>query len=481
MFNSIRTRLTFWYTGVLAVILIAFAVSTYLFLDYTIRRQTDNTLQQIAGSLTAAINNEQADGGESDVPQNAQHLETLREAMGDLRFRNYAIFVSDAQGDIISTDDKISDESSLSIEQMTKLARDFSKSAKESALVQSAAGETDFLVLARKNAVDGKQFNIFIAHALDDEEMVLGRFRDILLIFVPLVLVLAGFGGYFLARKTLSPVAEMSDAAATISATNLNERLPVKNEKDELGGLAMIFNSLLERLENSFENQRRFMADASHELRTPLAIVRGESEVALSRDNRTPVEYQESLAIVHDESKRLTRIVEDLFTLARADSGQYLARKTEMYLDELLADCVHKVRVLAEKRRVSLNLSTFDEMPMRGDEQLLRRLFMNLLDNAIKYNREGGQVSVRGEKTAEFYRITITDTGAGISKEESAKIFGRFYRADKARSRAAETVTSGAGLGLSIAQWIAGLHTGRIELVSSSDAGSTFAVVFTRN
>ncbi|MCY7377655.1 MAG: HAMP domain-containing protein, partial [Pyrinomonadaceae bacterium] len=352
--------------------------------------------------------------------------------------------------------------------------------AKESALFQTAADEIDFRVFARKNTVDGQQFNVFIAHALDDEEMITGRFRDILLIFVPLVLVLAGFGGYFLARKTLSPVAEMSETAATISATNLNERLPVKNEKDELGGLATIFNSLLERLENSFENQRRFMADASHELRTPLAIVRGESEVALSKDNRTPAEYQESLAIVHDESKRLTRIVEDLFTLARADSGQYQARKTEMYLDELLADCVHKVRVLAEKRRVSFNLSTLEEMPMRGDEQLLRRLFMNLLDNAIKYNREGGQVAVRGGKTAEFYRITITDTGAGISEEESAKIFGRFYRADKARSRASETVTSGAGLGLSIAQWIAGLHTGVIELVSSGEAGSTFAVVFAR-
>lgn len=481
MFDSIRTRLTLWYTGVLAVILLAFAVSTYLFLDYTIRCQTDNTLQQIAGSLTAAVNNEQPDGGESDVPQNARHLEALREAMNDLRFRNYAIFVSDARGDITSTDDKILGESSLSIEQMTKLAHDFSKSAKESAIFQTAAGETDFRVFARKNAVDGQQFNVFIAHALDDEETVLGRFRDILLIFVPLVLVLAGFGGYFLARKTLSPVAEMSETATTISATNLNARLPVKNEKDELGSLAIVFNSLLGRLENSFENQRRFMADASHELRTPLAIVRGESEVALSKDNRTPAEYQESLPIVHDESKRLTRIVEDLFTLARADSGQYQARKTEMYLDELLVDCVHKVRVLAEKRDVSLKLSTLEEMPMHGDESLLRRLFMNLLDNAIKYNREGGQVSVCGEKTAEFYRITITDTGAGISEEESAKIFGRFYRADKARSRASETATSGAGLGLSIAQWIAELHAGVIEIVSSSDAGSTFAVVFTRN
>lgn len=482
MFNSIRTRLTVWYTGVLAVILISFAVSSYLFLDHTIRRQTDITLQQIAGTFTSAVSNEQTDAGseEDDVPQSVKYLDAIREAMNDLRFRNYTLFVADAKGNVISTENQTPGEPNLSIEQMTKLTADFSASPKESAIFALAAEKSDFRVFARKNVLGEQNLNIFVVHALDDEEMILAKFRDILLICVPIVLVIASFGGYFLARKTLSPVAQMSETASNISATNLNARLPVKNEKDELGGLATIFNSLLERLENSFENQRRFMADASHELRTPLAIVRGESEVALSKDNRTPAEYQESLAIVHDESKRLTRIVEDLFTLARADSGQFKTTLTEVYLDELLADCIRKVRVLADKRSVLLNLSTLEEMPMRGDESLLRRLFMNLLDNAIKYNREGGQVSVSGEKTVDFYRITITDTGAGIIEEERAKIFERFYRADKARSRRQETATSGAGLGLSIAQWIAELHKGVIELASSGATGSTFAVVFPR-
>ena len=184
------------------------------------------------------------------------------------------------------------------------------------------------------------------------------------------------------------------------------------------------------------------------------------------------------LAVVHDESRRLTRIVEDLFTLARADAGQFKTNFAEIYLDEILADCARAVRVLAEKRNISLNFSVFGEMPMRGDEQLLRRLFINLLDNAIKYNRTGGAVSIEAEKTTESYRLTISDTGAGIAKGEQAKIFERFYRADLARSRGETGEGGGAGLGLSIARWIAALHDGRIELVSSDETGSAFSVAF---
>jgi heavy metal sensor kinase len=482
MFNSIRTRLTLWFTGVLAVILIVFAVSTYLFLDYAVRRQTDDTLRQIAGTFAAAVKNEQSDADDAGAPKSDERLDAVREALSDLRFRDYRIFVSDANGKIVAAgDNQTSEKSSLATEQTTNLAAEFQTSGKESAFLQLPLRKSDFRVFAFRSeeTADGEPYNIFVAHSLHEEEEFLHRFRNILLVSVPLLLIAVSLGGYFLARKTLAPVAQMSQTASKIGATNLHERLPIKNAKDELGGLALVINALLERLENSFETQRRFMADASHELRTPLAIVRGESEVAVSNRNRPPEELYESLDIVHDESRRLTRIVEDLFTLARADSGHFKANFKEIYLDELVADCLRKVRVLADKRNVSLNLKTFAEMPMRGDEQFLRRLFMNLLDNAIKYNHDGGQVSVSGETAAhDCCRITISDTGAGISEEQKSKIFERFYRADVARSRSIETLTSGAGLGLSIAQWIAEIHRGKIELVSSGDAGSVFAVVF---
>ena len=481
MLDSIRTRLTLWFTGVLAVILIAFAGSVYLFLDYATYRRTDDTLRQIAAAFAAAVNSEQSETNEKDAPRNVEQSAAVRDAMNDLHFLNYMIFVSDRNGEITLTDNQISGGRVLSDAPMTKLATDFSATDQEEEFFQLPGKKSDIRVIARRGAsASGERFDIFVAHALDEEEEFLRGFRAVLLVSVPLLLMAVGCGGYFLARKTLAPVAQMSATAAGIGATNLHERLPVKNAKDELGGLALVINALLERLENSFETQRRFMADASHELRTPLAIVRGEAEVAVSKKNRANEELYESLDIVHDESRRLTRIVEDLFTLARADSGHFKANFKEFYLDELVADCLRKVRVLADQREVALNIEPMPEMPLSGDENLLRRLFMNLLDNAIKYNRAGGRISVIGERTADSYRVIISDTGAGIPEEQKSKIFERFYRADLARSRSQETLTSGAGLGLSIARWIAEIHHGAIELVSSDETGSVFAVVFPR-
>ncbi|MEP7039011.1 MAG: ATP-binding protein [Acidobacteriota bacterium] len=477
MFDSIRTQLTLWFTSVLAFILIIFAIAAYLFLNYTIRRQTDDTLREISRTFIGGVEREQADSETEKNRPDAENINAIREAMDNLSFRDYKIFVFDAQGKLTAESDSAPDGKSLAVDKTAKLAIDFSSSADKSAFFTLPDEKTEFRIFVQKR-VDGQNFSVIVLHPFDDENEILERFRNILLISVPLVLLLASFGGYFLARKTLSPIAQMSDTASHISANNLHARLPVKNEKDELGNLASVFNNLLLRLENSFEQQRRFMADASHELRTPLAIVRGESEVALSKENRPNAELRESLGIVNDEGKRLTRIVEDIFTLARVDAGQFRASFSNIYLDELLEDCVRKVRVLAEKRNISLEMSAA-ELPMSGDEQLLQRLFVNLLDNAIKYNRAGGSVSVEAKKCGEKYRVIITDTGAGIPKDEQAQIFERFYRADKARSRTSETATSGAGLGLSIAQWIAKIHRAEIELVRSDETGSVFRVDFT--
>ena len=479
MFNSIRTRLTMWFTAVFAVVLIIFTVAAYLVLNYTLQRQTDDTLREISRTFIGGIKHEQADAEKEKDAADGASVNAFKEAADELGFRNYRIYVFDARGQMLAANDAAAGESNLADERVTQLAADFSNAAPPTAFFTLSNDETSFRIIAQKNS-GGRNFNVIVAHSFDEDEEILERFRNILLISVPLVLMLASFGGYFLARKTLSPIAQMSETAAAIGATNLHARLPVKNEKDELGVLATIFNSLLARLENSFERQKRFMADASHELRTPLAIVRGESEIALSKEQRPNAELRESLGIVNDESKRLTRIVEDIFTLARVDAGQFQAQFAEIYLDELLTDCLRKVRVLAEKRNVSLHINAAEELPMRGDEQLLQRLFVNLLDNAIKYNRSGGSVAIAAEKSGQNYSITVTDTGAGIPKDEQAKIFERFYRADKARSRTSETATSGAGLGLSIAQWIAEIHRADIELVRSDESGSVFRIVFSR-
>ena len=462
MIDSIRTRLTLWNVGVSALMIVAFASLTYFLVGRALAKETDETLAEMGRNFQIALEAERGDETEKTS------VETdLTEAVNESRFRDYIFQVSAADGRLISTTAPAAD-----------LAAILSKRKDSSFETLRVGGESFRVFHLPLTASGGEQYDLYIARSLADRNNFLSRLRYIFFVAVPLTLLLTGLSGYFLARKSLAPVALMSRQAARIGAENLQKRLPVKNERDELGNLAQVFNALLTRLENSFEQQRRFMADASHELRTPLAIVRGESEIALSKEQRPNEELRESLIIVHDESRRLTKIVEDLFTLARADSGHFKTNFKEIYLDEILAECVRAVRVLAEKRNVALNIAVSPEMPMRGDEELLRRLFVNLLDNAIKYNRESGAVSVTAEKDSEHYRLTISDTGAGVSKEARAKIFERFYRADQARSRNLETTTSGAGLGLAIAQWIAALHNGVIELVSSDETGSIFSVSF---
>jgi heavy metal sensor kinase len=318
---------------------------------------------------------------------------------------------------------------------------------------------------------------VVVAKSLHEEEESLAQVRTAFLIAIPLSLLLASLGGYLLARSSLAPVVAMGEQAARISATNLHERLPVKSDRDELGRLAVTFNELLGRLNLSFEQQRRFMADASHELRTPLAIVRGEAEVSLSLPQREGGEYRESLTAVHDEGMRMSRIVEDLFTLARADAGQYPFKPVDFYLDDLIIDCVRSARSLAEQRAVRLQVEgTGSELLLRGDEALFSRMLMNLLDNAIKHTLPGGHVVVSRTRVDDSHVIRVEDTGTGIPVEAQPHIFERFYRADKARTRNLESDGSGAGLGLSIAQWIAQLHGGRITLERSDQTGTIFAI-----
>jgi heavy metal sensor kinase len=335
-------------------------------------------------------------------------------------------------------------------------------------------GEDGYRGYARHFSSLGKTYILVILQSLHPQEEMLEEVTSTFAWVIPIAILLASAGGYFLARKSLAPVVAMSNQAGRIGAANLHERLAVQNERDELGHLARSFNGLLDRLGQSFERQRRFMADASHELRTPVAILRGEAEVALSQQARSPEEYRESLGVLHQESERLTHIVEDLFTLTRADAGQYPLQRHEFYLDELVAECVHAARTLALAKNISLNFEGESESPLRADESLLRRMILNLLDNAIKYTPEGGRVAVTCRREGENYALNITDTGAGIPKELQPRIFERFFRADKARSRAENNDGGGAGLGLSISRWIAEAHQGRLELTRSDSTGSTF-------
>jgi heavy metal sensor kinase len=474
MLDSVRVRLTVWYTALLTLFLVVLSLATYLVFWRSTLQRTDSNLTELSDAFLTTFHVELSDHSGPDAPKAAAEA-----AITEHRFREHAFVILDPAGrPVISSQDlpSKSPEESIPAELLSSAA--FRKLVDVSRLGGHAfgdvqAGQHGYRGLVRPFSANGQSYTLIILQSLRAQEEMLEGVRETFAWVIPLAVVLASAGGYFLARKSLAPVVAMSAQAGRIGATNLHERLPVQNAKDELGRLASSFNQLLERIDESFERQKRFVADASHELRTPVAILRGESEVALSRAERTSEEYRESLSLLNAEAQRLSHIVDDLFTLTRADAGQYPLEPHEFYLDELVADCAHATRTLAQAKRITLTCGITEELRIRADEALLRRMILNLLDNAIKYTPEGGSISVSCSRSADEYSLSIKDTGPGIRPDLQSKIFERFFRADKARSRS-EADGGGAGLGLSIARWIAEAHHGRLVLADSDSSGSTF-------
>src|SRR2546425_523249 len=298
--------------------------------------------------------------------------------------------------------------------------------------------------------------------------------RELLMILgagLPLAVAIAGMGGYFLARRALAPVSRMLERARTITAERLGERLPVENPGDELGQLAAVFNDAFARLERSFEQLRRFTADASHELRTPLTAMRSVGEVGL-REHRDAAAYREIIGSMLEETDRLGRLVEGLLTLSRADGGNVLLKREGVDLAELARDVVAHLGVLAEEKRLSLAVEASVPVPAWVDRLVIRQALINLVDNAIKYTPPGGSVRIVVRDGAPGPTIEVADTGSGIPPEHRDRVFDRFYRIDKARSRD----LGGAGLGLAIARWAVEAHGGRIDLESVEGRGSTFRI-----
>ena len=476
IFNSMRVKLTFWYTGVLALILVIFAASLYFYLARATHQRTDDALLDTANSFASSFNSELSDESHSGD-------DAAKEAAQGFRFRDQQVIVYDRERRVVLASSPPGGSLQgnewftlpVANAQLDKLINSASRSVPSYATF--FGGHRAIRAVAMLMPAGRANYTLLVATPLQNQERTLESAREAFSVAIPIALLIAGLGGYFLARKSLAPVVTMGEQAARIGASNLDERIPVPANNTELGRLARIFNDLLSRLDESFAQQKRFMADASHELRTPVAVVCGESEVALSQPMREEKEYRESLTIVNDEGQRLTRMVEDLFTLARADAGEYPLVVADFYLDESVNECVRSVRSLA----VQKDLEIFYEAPaseiaFRGDEPLVRRMVLNLLHNAIKYTPEGGQVRVSVKGHQHHSEIVIRDTGPGIPAAAQPHVFDRFFRVDKARSRDESLNGSGAGLGLSIAKWVAELHGGSIALKRSNGAGSTFII-----
>lgn len=475
MLDSVRVRLTLWYSAVLALVLVLLSLITYFIFWRSTVQRTDVSLAELSNAFLTTLAAEVKDQHGSDRLKPAAEV-----AITEHRFRDHVFAIFDASGKVVVSSQDVppanpgSDSSPAGLLSSPSLQRFLDAASRSDRVFGEVQGDqAGYRGFARHFSSDGKAYILVILQSLHPQREMLQEVTSTFAWVIPIAILLASGGGYFLARKSLAPVVAMSRQAGHIGAANLHERLAVHNERDELGHLARSFNSLLDRLSQSFERQQRFMADASHELRTPVAILRGESEVALSQESRSAEEYRETLGVLHQEAERLTHIVEDLFTLTRADAGQYPLQPRDFYLDELITECVHSARTLALAKKICLNFDGAPESPIHADEPLLRRMILNLLDNAIKYTPEGGRVAVSCRRAGDEYALSITDTGAGIPVELQPRIFERFFRADKARSRS-ESDGGGAGLGLSISRWIAEAHLGRLELTRSDSTGSTF-------
>ncbi len=484
-YQSIRTKLTVWYTLLVLVTLVAFGLAAYFYtrnqlsnnldislrsevrwvkdfispqaskvkpskqsIDALLRKKSTTLPQRFIGPLPPdSPEAEEADEiwnhifKHSLVSQKKTFIQ-VEDKKGQVIYRNYSLGL-----DTLTTPEDLPFDSTIVM--TTRLGSDRLRTA----------------MLRDRN------FTILVAYSLNELDDVLENLFVIFLYLIPIAVALSVLGGLYLAHKALAPVHEVTQRARKITAENLDQSIPVRNVDDEIGRLINTMNDMIRRLHASFALMRQFSSDASHELRTPLTIMRGEIELAL-RSDKTPEEYRRVLSSTLEEIVRLKSIIDNLLTLGKADQGVLDLHLEEVPLDSLIKDLYDDSEVLAEAKHITVELKKAEPVTVVGDRGRLRQLFLNIVDNAIKYTPEGGHVAISVERQNGAALVEVEDNGIGIPAQDLDKIFDRFYRVDKARSRE----LGGTGLGLSIAKWIAELHRGSISVQSELNKGSKFTV-----
>ncbi|PZS04575.1 MAG: two-component sensor histidine kinase [Candidatus Chloroheliales bacterium] len=452
-------RLTLWYVLLLGVIMAGFSLALYFSLAHSLYQQVDDELALAAGQAASELNSEGSQFSLASVGDDG--------ALGQLVQRGLLLRLLDSNGKVLTARGPY---------QSIAVPTDAISAAQHGQSVYSKAADptsgTDVRFYTMPHLVKGQPAGaIQLGLTLGPASSTLNELLFILAITIPTTLLVAALFGLFLASRALKPIDRITRAAASIQASDLNRRLALGLPDDETGRLAHTFDAMLARLDDAFRRQQQFTADASHELRTPLTIIKGEIDVALLRP-RPPAEYAATLRDVGDEVDRLTRMVEDLLLLARADSSSPLLTREQLDLSDLLNTVAAQAAPLAAAKRQCVELGLTPGLMLMGDRDKLARLFLNLLDNAIKFTPEGGQIGVREFAAEGGIVVEVADSGPGIEASHLAHLFDRFYRVDSARSRQ----EGGSGLGLAIAHWIAVAHGGHIEVQSEAGQGSTFRV-----
>ncbi len=454
---SIGVRLTLWYLTIFAVAQVVFGVGMWLILRHHLYDMVDDDLESQVEDLKSFFEaqkknasiaklHEEVDESYS-IEHSGDYLEVYAET-GELIYRSE--FLQAHESALLPPD---------------QITRPFNRTR--------MIGRHAFrFIFTKLSPINGHIYTVEMGAPADDVVETLSQFRSYLLMFAPLLLLAAAGGGYWLSRRALSPVDALVRTARAVSGANLNSRLQKLETGDELQRLSDTLNEMLNRIESAFLRITQFTADASHELRTPVSLIRTEAELALRR-SRGEAEYKESLRHILLEAERTTALIEQLLSMARADSGREALHLEPVDLRQTLGSVITSWQQVATIRNLQFS-SRLDapDVFVTGDETLLHRLVDILLDNAFKYTSSPGSVQLRLELQRESVVISVQDSGEGIAEEDQSKIFERFYRVDQARSRA----QGGAGLGLAIAQWIVVQHRGSIGVESRSGQGATFRV-----
>src|ERR1700688_1354779 len=453
---SIGLRLTLWYLAFFALAQLAFGAGMWLILRHNLYDLVDDGLEEQVDDLKNFLQSQPKERSLAKVREevnetyaiehSGNYLEVYAEN-GELIYRS--AFLQAHTAELVPPD---------------QVTRPFLRSRK--------IEDRHFRFIVQKLDVNGHVYTVEMGVPSEDAVETLHLFRSYLLMFAPLLLLAAAGGGYWLSRRALSPVDALVRTARQVSGTNMSGRLQKLATGDELQRLSDTLNEMLDRIESAFRRITEFTADASHELRTPVSLIRTEAELALRR-SREEAEYKESLRHILLEAERTTKLIEELLSLARADSGRETLHLQPVDLRQTLRNVVDGWQHVAAIRSFQFSASLdVPDLLVLGDQTLLRRLVDILLDNAFKYNSSPGSVHLSLEHKGDRAVITVQDSGVGIAEEEQSKIFERFYRVDKARSRA----QGGVGLGLAIAQGIVTQQRGSITVESRSGNGATFRV-----
>lgn len=450
--KKIRLRLTLWYLALLTIALLLSAGYIYFHVQKTLFAQVDSGLQLAA---TQALSNIENENGLPAFQNNEQSQMALRE----FNRAGFAIRILGMEGTVAGG---LGDYAGLP--PTPPLRNGFATILK--------VGEPWRVYSQMIESPDSQAVGwLQSAQTLDPILETLENLRGQLLLGLPLVLITAGLGGLFLADRALRPIDRVTKTAEAIGGSDLSTRIHYDGPDDELGRLARTFDGMLDRLQAAFERERRFTADASHELRTPLTALKGRIGVTLSRP-RQRAEYEGTLRDLEREVDRLIRLSQDLLFLARLDQGSFAFRPEKLDLRRLLIATVEQFQPIATTKSVDITMDIPEDLAVWGSPDHLIRLFLNLLDNAVHYTPEGGQIFVRAGGDSGESRIYVQDTGPGIPAKHLRHVFERFYRAQSGRSRD----DGGAGLGLAIAYEIARSHGGRLEVESEMGKGTTFIV-----